>query len=187
MTTYLYARVSTKDQNLTSQVEALQSAYPEGLLITEKESGKSTSNRPLFTSLINDLESGDVLVVRELSRLGRNTKEMLDLFSELEARSVSVIVLNLGGQALDVTSATGKMITTIMFAVNTMERDVMLERQALGIATAKADGKYKGRAADPKTEIKCKRAVEMIEKGLTKEQAAKAVGIGVATLYRYLK
>jgi DNA invertase Pin-like site-specific DNA recombinase len=187
MATYLYSRVSTKEQSLSLQIEALQEAYPEGILVTEKESGKSTSTRPIFTKLIADLVSGDALVVRELSRLGRNTQEMLSLFSDMESRSVSLIVLNLGGQTLDATSATGKMILTIMLAVNTMERELLLERQAAGIAIARKAGKFKGKQANPKTIAKCKDAVVMIGQGLSKEKAAKAAGVGVATLYRHLK
>ncbi len=74
-----------------------------------------------------------------------------------------------------------------MASVATMERDIMLERQSAGIALAKEQGKFKGRKVDPKTALKCKEASGYIDNGMSKEKAAKASGIGIATLYRYIK
>lgn len=79
------------------------------------------------------------------------------------------------------------MILTTLPAVATMQREQMLEKQAIGIATAKADGKFKGKQQTQATIDKCIAALDYVEKGLSKEAAAKAAGIGVATLYRFIK
>jgi DNA invertase Pin-like site-specific DNA recombinase len=184
MTDYIYSRVSSKDQNLDHQTADLVADYPDAVVMEEKASGKNLSERPVFQELLNIVKDGDRIIVRELSRLGRNTQQILQLFEELEQQGVSVIIKNL---QIDSTSATGKMVLTVMASVATMERDIMLERQAAGIALAKAQGKFKGRPINPKTALKCKEAIGYIENNMSKEKAAKAAGVGIATLYRYIK
>ncbi|WP_259369114.1 recombinase family protein [Colwellia sp. MB3u-55] len=183
MTDYIYSRVSTKEQNLEHQTADLLSAYPNAEVVEEKASGKNVTDRPKFKELIETVTAGDKIIVRELSRLGRNTQAILELFDELESKGVAVLIKNL---QIDSTSATGKMVLTIMASVATMERDIMLERQAAGITLAKEQGKFKGRKVDPKTVLKCKEAEGYIAKGMSKEKAAKASSVGIATLYRYL-
>jgi len=162
------------------------SEYPNAKVIEEKASGKNVTERPKFKKLLETVTPGDKIIVRELSRLGRNTQAILELFAELESKGVAVLIKNL---QIDSTSATGKMVLTIMASVATMERDIMLERQSAGIALAKEQGKFKGRPIDPKTELKCKEALSYIKNNndMSKEKAAKAVGIGIETLYRYIK
>jgi len=183
MTDYIYSRVSTKEQNIEHQTADLADEYPSAIVVEEKASGKNVEDRPKFQELLETVISGDRIIVRELSRLGRNTQAILKLFEELEAQGVTVLIKNL---QIDSTSATGKMVLTIMASVATMERDIMLERQSVGIALAKKQGKFKGRPINPKTELKCKEASDYIATGLSKEKAAKAAGVGIATLYRYL-
>jgi DNA invertase Pin-like site-specific DNA recombinase len=184
MTDYIYSRISTVGQNIEHQTSTLLEEYPHAEVVEEVMSGKNIDDRPLFQKLIKDVNTGDRIVVRELSRLGRNTQDILELFNTLEAKGVAVLIQNL---KIDATSATGKMVLTIMASVSTMERDIMKERQAYGIAAAKAADKYKGRPANPLTEKKCAEAIGYINKGMSKEKAAKAAGVGVATLYRYIK
>jgi DNA invertase Pin-like site-specific DNA recombinase len=183
MTDYIYSRVSTREQNIEHQTSDLLKEYPDATVIEEKASGKSLDDRPEFQKLLSSVKSNDRIIVRELSRLGRNTQAILKLFDELESQGVSVIIKNL---QIDSTSATGKMVLTIMASVATMEREIMLERQSAGIALAKEQGKFKGRKVDPKTALKCNEASGYIDNGMSKEKAAKAAGIGIATLYRYL-
>jgi DNA invertase Pin-like site-specific DNA recombinase len=184
MTDYIYSRVSSKEQNTSNQTKELLKDYPNATVIEEKASGANMDDRPHFQSLIGKVLSGDRIIVRELSRLGRNTKDILTLFDYLEAKGVSVLIYDL---KIDATSATGKMVLTIMASVATMEREIMKERQAIGIAAKKEAGGYKGRPINPKTTEKCKEALGYINKGMSKEKAAKAAGIGIATLYRYIK
>ncbi|MCU7976267.1 recombinase family protein [Shewanella sp. SW36] len=186
MTTYIYARVSTEGQNLRPQVDYLRNKYnvPLNNLFAENFSGKSL-DRPAFVSLCQTVRASDTIVVQDLSRLGRNTTEVLDFIGDMSNRNVSLIVDDLG--RIDVTSATGKMVITTLAAVATMQREQILEKQILGIAKAKEEGKYKGRQQSPDTVKRCQRAVELVNSGLTKEEAARATGVGVATLYRFIK
>ena len=104
MTVYAYARVSTLDQNVDQQIAALQKYNPD-FSVTEKFTG-TTTDRPKFSNLIRKLKTGDALVVREVSRLGRKTSEVLALAEDLQDRNVKLIIDNLG--ELDVTSQAGK-------------------------------------------------------------------------------
>lgn len=186
MTSYVYARVSTESQNLKPQVEYLCTKYEISAdnLFAENFTGKST-DRPSFNKLRKIVKSGDSIVVQDLSRLGRNTTEVLNFINEMSDKEVSLVVDDLG--RVDVTSATGKMVVTTLAAVATMQREQILEKQAIGIAKAKEEGKFKGRQQSPKTVSKCEKAIKYINQGLSKEDAARAAGVGVATLYRYLK
>ena len=80
MTDYIYSRVSTKEQNSTSQAKELLQSYPNAIVHEEKRSGKNMVDRPVFQKLLNTVEDGDRIIVRELSRLGRNTKDVITLF-----------------------------------------------------------------------------------------------------------
>lgn len=184
MTDYIYSRVSTKEQNSQSQANELLESYPNAIVYEEKQSGKNLIDRPVFQELLNSVKAGDRIIVRELSRIGRNTTQILALFEHLETRGVAVIIKEL---QIDSTTATGKMVLTIMASVSQMEREIMLERQKAGIEEAKQAGKYKGRQQSPKTIKACKEAMGYVEAGMPKEKAAKAAGIGAATLYRYIK
>jgi DNA invertase Pin-like site-specific DNA recombinase len=180
MSTYIYARVSTKEQNVTQQLKELAKYKPD-YEVSETFSG-TTTDRPRFNKLLSDLKKGDTLVVREVSRLGRKTAEVLMLVDTLKDKGVRLVVDNLDG--LDLTSQAGKLVFTMLAGLAEMERELMLERQAIGIARAQAEGKYTGRKAiDP---IILAQAKELIAKGMTKAKVAKHLKIGESTLYKYL-
>lgn len=181
---YIYARVSTVDQNVEQQVELLQRECPAAVIYKEKQSGKDL-NREQFNALRSIVKAGDSIRVLSVSRLGRNTLAVLQFIEDMKGRSVSVFVHDLGG--LDVTSPTGKIVLTTLAAVAEMQREDTLDKQRIGIERAQAEGKYKGKQVNPKTVKACKAALEYTDKGLSKEAAAKAAGVGVATLYRYIK
>ena len=186
MTDYIYARVSTEQQNIKPQIEYLSKKYSIILsnIFSESLSGKSLE-RPIFCKLKDMVSEGDSIIVQDLSRLGRNTNEVLEFIDDMIKRKISLIVDDLG--RIDVTSATGKMVVTTLAAVATMQREQTLEKQMIGIKKAKEEGKYTGKKQSPDTIKKCKLAVNYISKGLTKEASAKATGVGIATLYRFLK
>jgi len=144
-------------------------------------------DRPVLNKLLSTINSGDTLIVYDLSRLNRNTKDFLELLDGLDSRGINLIIHNMGGQVVDSGSATGKMILTVLAAVETMNRQVTLEKQAHGIAIAVANNKFKGKQVNPETVKKCERALKLVEQGVSKEKAARAESVGVATLYRYLK
>lgn len=180
MTTYAYARVSTTDQNVEQQIAVLQKYNPD-YSITEHFTG-TTLDRPKFDKLIKKLKSGDTLIVREVSRLGRKSSEVLTLAEELQERNVKLMVDNLG--ELDITSQTGKLLFMMLSGLAEMERETMLERQRIGIERAKAEGRYKGRKAVDKEVIQT--AKQLIANGMKKSQVARQLNIGESTLYKYL-
>lgn len=181
---YIYARTSTKEQNVQQQIDYLQAKYKSDSVYSDQQTGK-TLERPAFIHLQTVVKSGDSIVVQDLSRIGRNTQEVLDFVESMQALGVAIQIDDMG--SVDITSATGKMVLTTLAAVATMQREQMLEKQAIGIATAKSEGKYKGKQQSQVTIDKCNKALAYVDKGLTKEAASKAVGIGIATLYRYIK
>lgn len=119
--------------------------------------------------------------MREVSRLGRSSLEVLALAEDLKKRKVRLQIDNLG---IDVTTPAGEMVFTMMAGMAKMERELMLERQRIGIEKAKQEGKYTGRKAlDP---ILVKRAKELVAEGMAKPAVAKQLKMGLSTLYKYL-
>jgi putative DNA-invertase from lambdoid prophage Rac len=184
MARYIYARTSTTDQNVSQQAKLLSTAYPDAVVKTEQKSGTNLE-RPVLNELLANLEPCDDLIVYDLSRLCRDTSDFLSLLEQFNTKNIGLVVHNMGGTPQDTRTATGKMIMTTLAAVNQMQVELMKEKQVIGIVRAKADGKYKGRK--PVDADKIKKAMEYLDKKLSKEEAAKLAGIGVATLYRHLK
>lgn len=180
MTTYIYTRVSTDEQNVQQQADYLAAKHHHDFIVSEKFTG-TTLDRPRFEKLIKQLKNGDTLIVREVSRLGRNAAEVLTLCENLKDRGIKLIVDDLN---LDVTSPAGKLVFTLMVGVAQMEREQMLERQRIGINRAKAEGKYQGRKALDPAIIDAAR--KMIEAGASKASVAKHMKMGQSTLYKYL-
>lgn len=149
MKTYGYARVSSKGQNLTSQINQLKEYGCEAKnIFKEKVSGRKKDNREQFNKLLEVVESGDIIVVTKLDRFARSTKDALNTIEKLENKNVGLVVLNVSGEKLDTTTSTGKLMITVLSAVAEFEADMIKERQLEGIAEAKKRGVYKGR---PKT------------------------------------
>jgi DNA invertase Pin-like site-specific DNA recombinase len=112
--------------------------------------------------------------------LARSTADLLAIVKELEGRGVGLIVLSMGGQQLDTRSPTGKLMLTMLAAVAEFERNLMLERQREGITSAKAEGKYKGRAKT--AQAKSEEVMALAAEGVTREEIAKRLKIGVASV-----
>lgn len=182
---HIYSRVSTDKQQTESQTETLTTAYPDAKVWTEKASGKSL-DRPVWQELASQLKDGDSVIVYDLSRLGRNTAELLTLADEWQEQGVNLVVHNLGGGVVDTGTATGRLMFTVLAAVGQMQKDIQNEKTQLGVDRAKAAGKMKGGRPHKTKEIE--KAVALhLDKGLTKQDAAKAAGVGIASLYRALK
>ena len=180
MSTYIYCRTSTDQQNVKQQAEYLADKHQSDFIITEQFTG-TTTDRPKFNKLLAQLSKGDRLIVREVSRIGRNTSEVLEVAEQLKAKGVSLLIDNLG---IDIDTPAGQMVFTILAAAAKMERDLLLERQAIGIARAKAEGKFKGRTALDPSVITTAKA--LIAGGMSKAKTAKQLNIGESTLYKYL-
>lgn len=145
--TFAYCRVSTFDQTTDNQVREIEAAgfaVDARRVITETVSGSVPAmERSGFARLVDRLESGDVLVVTKLDRLGRNAMDVRRTVEALEADGVRVHCLALGG--VDLTSPAGKMTMGIISVVAEFERDLLIERTQSGLKRAKAEGKALGR------------------------------------------
>ena len=182
MSTYIYARVSTQEQNAEQQANYLASKYKHDYIVEENFTG-TTTDRPKFSKLIKTLKHKDTLIVKEVSRIGRKTTEVLQVTEGLKGKGVHLIIDQLGG--MDVTSPAGEMILTVMAGLAKMEREQLKERQLIGIERAKAEGKYKGRKGiDPKV---IETAKALIAQGMLKGDVAKQLKVGLSTLYKHLK
>lgn len=135
-----YIRVSTVDQNLARQ-EVLMEKLGVEKLFSDKCSGKNT-NRPGLDEMMAFVREGDVLVVESISRFARNTKDLLALVEDLERKGVRFVSQK---ESLDTSTPQGRFVLTMFGALAQLEREQTLQRQAEGIAVAKAQGKYKGR------------------------------------------
>lgn len=175
-----YARVSTTGQSLEIQLKQLAA---EGCtkIFQEKISG-AKRDRPQLAAMLEYCRAGDTLTVCRLDRVARSTKDLLDIVEALEAKGVAFRVLNIN---LDTSTPTGKLMLTMLGAIATFEREMMLERQADGIARAKAEGRFNGRPATAKN--KSAQVIELISQGMTKQAVANELNIGVASVYRILK
>jgi putative DNA-invertase from lambdoid prophage Rac len=144
---FTYCRVSTPDQTTDNQVQEIAAAgfsVTPQRTITETVSGSvEASSRAGFGKLLNKLETGDVLVVTKLDRLGRNAMDVRATVEALTGMGVRVHCLALGG--VDLTSAAGKMTMGVIAAVAEFERDLLIERTQAGLARAKSEGKTLGR------------------------------------------
>ena len=175
-----YARVSTKDQNLTAQLKQLKEAGADKIF-QEKVSGVK-EDRPELTALLEYVRDGDTVIITKLDRIARSTKHLLSIAEALEKKGVEFKVLNIN---LDTSTPTGKLMLTMLAAIASFEREMMLERQYEGIREAKANGKYKGRK--PTAREKSDQVMELLAQGKTKVAIAAELGIGIASVYRITK
>ena len=181
-----YARTSTRDQEagLEAQIRDLQAV---GCTKIFSEQVSSVAERGELEKALDYVRGGDTLVVTKVDRLARSTTGLWDIVTRLEAvddGGAGLRILSLGGETVDTRSATGKLMLTIFAGFAQFEREMMLERQREGIAKAKAEGKYKGRA--PNLELTAEVARVQIEAGQTVASICKQFNVGRATVYRRL-
>lgn len=141
MANVAYVRVSSVDQNEDRQIAALQK-YKIDKWFTEKVSGKSMTDRKQLLEMMDWVREGDTIYVLDFSRLARSTKDLLQIMDQMSEKNVRIVSLK---ENFDTSTATGKLMLTMMAAINEFERQNLLERQAEGIAIAKKKGVYKGR------------------------------------------
>lgn len=135
-----YARVSTVEQNEDRQVKTLKDLGAEKIFL-DKLSGKNT-NRPKLKEMLEFVREGDMLIVSEYSRLARSTKDLLEIIEKLENKGVHIVS---DKEHFDTSTPQGRLMITFFAGMAQFEREIMLQRQAEGIAIAKAKGKYQGR------------------------------------------
>ena len=178
-----YARVSSKDQNLDRQLAALKKEKVFRVF-TDTVSGSSTQ-RPGLDGALNYLRAGDQLIVVSMDRLARSLIDLHRLVDELAERGVSVKFLKEGQTYSLDSSPVAKLMLGLLGSVAEFERSIIRERQAEGIAKAKARGVYKGRAK-VLNEEQVVQAREWVSEGVPKAEVARRFGIGRTTLYKYL-
>jgi DNA invertase Pin-like site-specific DNA recombinase len=149
------------------------------MIRTEQVSGKSRNGRTELQTLLDFIRAGDVLVVVKADRLGRNTRDVLNIVHELEIKGASLRVLD---PAIDTAGPMGKVILTVLGMVAQMELTFIKERQRAGIDKAKAEGRYKGR---PVT-VDHGKVLDMIRRGVAAADVAKAAGCSRAAVYKIL-
>ena len=135
-----YVRVSTVEQNEARQIENL-TKYSIDKWFTEKVSAKD-ANRPELKKMIEFAREGDTIYIHDFSRIARSTKDLLDIAEQLESKGIYLVSTK---ENIDTNTPTGKLMLTMIGAINEFERTNLLERQREGIAIAVKDGKYKGR------------------------------------------
>lgn len=178
-----YIRVSTVEQNEARQVEALKKYNAEKTFL-EKVSGKDT-NRPQLQAMLEFVREGDIVVIHEFSRLARSTKDLLDIVETLNNKGVQLIS---NKENLDTSTATGKLMLTMIGAIAEFERQQLLERQREGIAIAKREGKYKGRQVKAIDEEVFNSNYEKYKaREINKGELAAALNVSRPTLDKLLK
>ena len=175
-----YARVSTEAQNLSRQIDALHE-YGVDELYTEKMTGTKAS-RPELDKVRLRMREGDSVVVESLSRLGRSTRDLLNLLDEFDKKGVQLVSLK---ESINTATPTGKLLVTVLSAISQFERDLIVQRTEEGLKAARARGRKGGR---PKTDQRVvEKAIKLYQtKAYTAREVANLCGISVATLYRAL-
>lgn len=178
-----YVRVSTAEQNEARQIEALNK-HNIDKLFTEKVSGKNM-NRPQLEAMLDYVREGDTVYIHDFSRLARSTKDLLTIVEKLQNKKVHLVS---NKENLDTSTPTGKLMLTMIAAINEFERENLLERQREGIAIAKEQGKFKGgqvKRIDDKTFTEAYERYQRRE--LTKTQLAAELKISRPTLDKLIK
>lgn len=179
-----YVRVSTVEQNEARQIEGLKKHGIERWYV-EKVSGKNT-DRPKLQEMISELQSGDTVYIHDFSRLARSTSDLLKLVEELNERGIHLVS---NKENIDTSTPTGKLMLTMIGAINEFERTNMLERQKEGIAIAKREGKYKncGRKKKDLADSYEDLIQQYVDGDITKVQLAVMLNVSRPTLNRILK
>ena len=179
-----YARTSTAEQvaGFEAQIRELEQAGCEQIF---QEQVSSVAQRTELDNALTYVRDTDTLIVTKLDRLARSTQHLLKIVDGLEQKGVALRILDFGGSEVDTKSPSGKLMLTMFGAMAEYERSLMLERQREGIAKAKAEGKYKGRAPVPEATVE--QVVKLKNEGIKPPEIAKQLSLGRSTVYRLIK
>ena len=176
-----YVRVSTEEQNTARQDEKMMDCDK---VFCEKISGKNT-DRPQLKAMLNYIREGDTVVVESYSRFSRSTKDLLNLIEQINAKGASFVSLK---ENVDTSTPQGRLMMTVFAGLAQFEREQILQRQAEGIAIAKAEGKYTGRQPIKIDQGVFKKEVEQWKAGKqTALETMKHLGLKPNTFYRRVK
>ena len=178
-----YIRCSTIEQNEARQLKMMEEQNAERLFI-DKASGKNT-DRKAFKEMMAFVRSGDTVIVESISRIARNTRDLLSIVSDLTEKGVEFVSLK---ENMDTTTPQGRFMLTVFGALAELERENILERQREGIEIAKSEGKYKGRKPVEVDEKRFKEVCARWRSGeITATAAMQEVGLKPNTFYRRVK
>ena len=193
-TTYGYARVSSRDQNLARQLDALAAAGVEAANVYRDKASGRDFERPAWRALVGELRAGDTLVVGSIDRLGRDYDEILETWRTLTKElGVDVVVLDMPlldtrVRPGDVTGAfVADLVLQILSYVAQVERESIRQRQAEGIAAAKARGVHCGRPAIPRPAAWRRTRDSYLDGHLTRAEAARRLGVSVTTFDKWVR
>ncbi len=175
-----YARVSTQDQRLDVQEQALRAAGCERLYV-DTASGKLAA-RPGLQEALGKLRDGDTFVVWKLDRLGRSVKQLVDLVSGFERDGVHLKSIT---DSIDTSTPSGRFFFHVMASLAEMERDLIVERTCAGLDAARRSGRLGGRKRIM-TDSKIESARLLLANGAPPRSIASDLGVSIATLYRWL-
>lgn len=175
-----YARVSTKDQNLSLQLDALKKDGCDKIY-SEQESGSKTSRKEL-NLVLEVLREGDSLVVWKLDRLGRSVRSLVALIEDLEQRGVHFKSLT---DNIDTSTPSGRFFFHVMASFAQMERELLIERTQAGLEMARKQGRIGGRKR-VMTDSKINAAKRLLSNGIPPKDVAHDLGVSVPTLYRWI-
>ncbi|WP_426256972.1 recombinase family protein [Sphingomonas sp. DC2300-3] len=178
-----YARTSTTEQLAGLQAQQRQ-LVATGCTKVFSEQVSSVAARDHLDLALEFVREGDALVVSRLDRLARSTTDLLSIVGTLERKGVALRVLDFGGSEMDTRSPSGRMLLTMFAAVAEFERGIMLQRQREGIAKAKAEGRYRGRA--PTAQAKASQMRELRDRGMGASAIADELNVSRASVYRIL-
>lgn len=179
-----YVRVSTEEQNTTRQ-EVMMAELGVEKIFLEKITGKTQRGRKQLTAMLAFVREGDVVVVESISRIARNTKDLLEIVEQLEEKGVDFISKK---EAIDTKTPSGKFMLTVFGAIAQLEREYILDRQREGIEIARQNGKYKGRKPIAMDMDKFALVYSEWKSGKCKAvEAMNELGLKPATFYRRVK
>ena len=178
-----YARVSTQDQKLDLQLDDLKKWECEKIYQEKMSSGKE---RPQLTKMMENFREGDTLIIWKLDRLGRTLKELIQLVESLSAKQVNFVSIK---DSIDTSTAQGRFYLNLFASLAEFERDTIRERTNAGLAAARARGRLGGRIKGLSSEAKQKAetAVMLYQQKKSADEIASIIGVGRATVYRYLE
>ena len=175
-----YLRPDIDGQNVQSQLDQLKAAG--AIKIVQEKPAGTKHNRSQLDNLIADVRVGDTVMVTSLDRIAHNTRHLLEVVESLNSVGAIFKVIDKG---IDTSTPQGEVFRLLLAAITDFERQVVRERQAMGIAKAKQAGRYKGRK--PTAMAKTDEVLALNAQGLTRQKIADQLGIGVASVYRILK
>ena len=182
---YGYARVSTKDQVLNLQMDALQTACCHKIFYEVAKGARA--DRPEWLKLLEEIQKGDTLIVWKLDRMGRSLHHLIKVVNDLIAKGVDIISIQ---DPLNTTSAQGRLIFNMFASLAEFEKDLIRERTMAGLKSARARGRMGGRPKGLSEKAKkaaCTAEALYLQNELKTDDIAEQLGISKTTLYKYLR